>query len=293
VGNGMVGHRFVQAAIGRGLARRYQLVLVAEEQRLAYDRVNLSKFFDGLAAEDLTLVAPDEYSSAGIEVVLGDPVALLEPGTRRVTTARGRELSYEKLVLATGSSPFVPPIAGNESAGCFVYRTIDDLIAIRTAAAGARRGVVIGGGLLGLEAANALKCLGLETHVVEFQPRLMPLQVDDVGGMVLRSRIEALDVAVHVGKATREIVTGPEGRVRALCFSDGTELEVDIVVFSAGIRPRDAVARAAGLAIGERGALSAFDGENRSGTWQLSVTDHFTSADSGTLNGWSITVCTP
>jgi nitrite reductase (NADH) large subunit len=255
VGNGMVGHRFVQAAVERGLPGSHRVAVLGEETRPAYDRVNLSKFFDGLGADDLTLALPDEYSNAGVELSLGDPARAIDLAARSVVTVSGREFEYDTLVLATGSSPFVPPIEGNRSEGCFVYRTLDDLVAIRGAAERARAGVVIGGGLLGLEAANALKCLGLETHVVEFQPRLMPLQVDDVGGLVLRSRIEALGVRVHVGKATREILTDAKGRVRALEFTDGAELSADIVVFSAGIRPRDELARAAGLRIGERGGI--------------------------------------
>ncbi|HEY3236551.1 MAG TPA: nitrite reductase large subunit NirB, partial [Polyangiaceae bacterium] len=192
--------------------------------------------------------------SAGIEVVLGDPVLALDLDRKRVSTSSGRELEYDQLVLATGSRPFVPEIAGNHLPGCFVYRTIDDLRAIRAAAKGSRRGAVIGGGLLGLEAANALLSLGLETHVVEFAPRLMPLQVDEGGGALLRSSIERLGVSVHVAARTQEIVVGAE-QVRALRFADGNELEVELVVFSAGIRPRDELGRAAGLLIGERGGV--------------------------------------
>src|SRR5213078_4636406 len=145
-------------------------------------------------------------------------------------------------VLATGSYPFVPPVEGSSLPGAFVYRTIDDLVSIRAAAAGATRGVVVGGGLLGLEAANALRTLGLETVVVECAPRLMPLQVDDTGGAVLRERIEALGVRALTGSMTRALVAGSDGRVAAVRFSDGPDLETELVVFSAGIRPRDDLA---------------------------------------------------
>jgi len=157
--------------------------------------------------------------------------------------------------VATGSSPFVPPVPGRDADGCFVYRTIDDLEAIADFAAGCRTGAVIGGGLLGLEAANALRSLGLETHVVELAPRLMPVQVDDGGGVALRRRIEELGVVVHTGAETDAIVVGDRGQVTSLRFADGDAIDVDVVVFSAGIRPRDELARACGLAVGELGGV--------------------------------------
>ncbi|HWA71661.1 MAG TPA: nitrite reductase large subunit NirB [Polyangiaceae bacterium] len=255
VGNGMVGHHFLREAARLGLTSSYQVTVFADEPRLAYDRVNLTKFFSGKSAEDLGLVEPNEYENAGVEVLTSDAIIDLDLGQKRVRSVAGRELSYERLVLATGSRPFVPEIPGRELPRCFVYRTIEDLLAIRDAAAHCRRGVVIGGGLLGLEAAGALHSLGLETHVVEFAPRLMPLQVDEVGGAVLKARIEALGVQVHGGRATTEIATNADGSVRALVFADGSELEADMVVFSAGIRARDELARQAGLALGERGGI--------------------------------------
>jgi nitrite reductase (NADH) large subunit len=256
VGNGMVGHRFLQEAVRRGLNDSHRVVAFAEEGRRAYDRVNLSKFFDGKSAEDLSLVLPREYEDGGVEVLLEDAVVSIDRDARFVHTASGKALMYETLVLATGSRPFVPEIPGRDAEGCFVYRTIDDLMLIREYAARSRSGVVIGGGLLGLEAAGALKALGLETHVIEFAPRLMPLQVDEVGGMVLRQRIEDLGVKVHVERTTAEIMRDEQGRVTGLRFSDGSELESDMVVFSAGIRARDELARAAGLALGDRGGVA-------------------------------------
>ncbi|HEX4352385.1 MAG TPA: FAD-dependent oxidoreductase, partial [Polyangiales bacterium] len=198
VGNGMVGHRFVRAAAERGLTRTHRVVIFAEEKRLAYDRVNLSKWFEARDDKTLSLVSSNEYAALGVQVVTGQAVTSIDRAARLLQTSTGRVLGYDKLVLATGSYPFVPAIAGNDLPGCFVYRTIDDLSAIAAAAiSGAKRGVVIGGGLLGLEAANALLSLGLETHVVELATRLMPLQIDAHGGAVLRARIEALGVRVH------------------------------------------------------------------------------------------------
>jgi nitrite reductase (NADH) large subunit len=256
VGNGMVGHRFVQVAFERGLAARWSLLVVAEENRTAYDRVHLSRWFEGAGEDALSLVEPGEYERLGATVITGDAVIALDRAARCVTTASGRALGYDKLVLATGSRPFVPEIEGRQLPGCFVYRTLDDLAAIRAAAARAQSAAVIGGGLLGLEAAGALRTLGLQTHVIELAPRLMPLQIDEAAGSVLRGRIEALGVGVHVGKTSRAVLAGGDGRVRGLRFTDGSELAVDLVVFSAGIVPRDELARGAGLTLGARGGIA-------------------------------------
>jgi nitrite reductase (NADH) large subunit len=252
-GNGMVGHKFVETVLDRDGGAGVELTVIAEEPRVAYDRVGLSAFMDGTTAEELSLVAPGDYDPVNLH--LAERVASVDRAAKTVTTDCGQTLPYDALVLATGSSPFVPPITGNDLPGCFVYRTIDDLEAIRDASKGKRVGAVVGGGLLGLEAANALKLLGLETHVIEFAPRLMPLQVDDGGGATLRAHIEALGITVHTATATEEIVAGDDGRVATMRFADGSSLDVDVIVFSAGIRPRDEVARACGLDVGERGGI--------------------------------------
>ncbi|HEY3665689.1 MAG TPA: nitrite reductase large subunit NirB, partial [Polyangiaceae bacterium] len=259
----MVGHRFIEAAAARGILDKFETVVLSEEKRLAYDRVNLSKWFEGKSDADLSLVSEGQYEALGLEVVRGDAAVALDRNECVVRLASGRELAYDELVLATGSYPFVPPIPGKERPGCFVYRTIDDLEAIRDAAQSASCAAVIGGGLLGLEAAKALLSLGLETHVIEFAARLMPLQVDDVGAAVLRSRIEELGVQVHVNTTTREILADETGAVSALLLADGRRIPVDMVVFSAGIRPRDKLARESGLTLGGRGGI-AIDGACRS-----------------------------
>jgi nitrite reductase (NADH) large subunit len=251
VGHGMVGQRFLET-----IAKDddFSITVLAEEPRLAYDRVNLSKFFSGSTVEDLTLTTREFFDTHGIELHSGDPVAAIDRAGKRVTTKSGAEYEYDVLVLATGSTPFVPPIPGRERAGVFVYRTIEDLEAIRDAGANSTRGVVIGGGLLGLEAAKALKDLGLATNVVEFAPRLMAVQVDEGGGGLLRSRIEALGVVVHTGKNTARIEDGEAARHRMI-FADGGFLETDVIVISAGIRPRDELARDAGLEVAPRGGI--------------------------------------
>ena len=252
VGHGMVGHRFVQAAIERGLTETYDVVVVGEEPRPAYDRVALTSYFE-VGAEELSLLPEGEYDDPRVKLILDTEVTHIDRDARTVRTADDTELFYDALVLATGAAPFVPPVPGRDLPGCFVYRTIDDLEAIRAAAAGARTGAVIGGGLLGLEAANALVQLGLDTHVIEMAPRLMPVQVDDAGGAMLGRHIEQLGLTVHTGVAT-EAVLG-DGRVTGLALKGADEVAADLVVFSAGIRPRDGLARDAGLDLAERGGV--------------------------------------
>ncbi len=252
VGNGMVGQRFLEALVAH--AKLLVVTVLGEEARPAYDRVQLSSFFSGKKAEELSLVRPSFFEEHHIAAHLSERAIHIDREARRVRTASGRELAYDSLVLATGSYPFVPPLLGRDRPGCFVYRTIEDLEAIRAAAQHARVGAVIGGGLLGLEAAKALRDLGLETHVVEFAPRLMALQLDELGGALLRRKIEALGVRVHTGKNSREILAGTSTQHR-LSFTDGGHLDADLIVFSAGIRPRDDLARSAGLAVGERGGI--------------------------------------
>ncbi|WP_380281532.1 nitrite reductase large subunit NirB [Kitasatospora purpeofusca] len=261
VGHGMVGQRFLEAWTEQPGAGRRRVTVLAEEARPAYDRVHLSSLFDGRTPEDLALCPPGFLAEHGIDLRLGDPVTAVDRAARTVTTASGAELRYDALVLATGSVPFVPPVPGRDAAGCHVYRTIEDLDAIRAGAvralAGAANatGVVVGGGLLGLEAAGALRAMGLATHVVEFAPRLMAVQVDEGGGALLRRTIEGLGVSVHTAAAASGVVTGPDGAVRALALSDGRELPADLVVFSAGVRPRDQLARECGLPVGPRGGI--------------------------------------
>ena len=260
VGHGMVGQRFLESLAEHSPATAWRITVLAEEPRPAYDRVHLTSWFSGTSAEQLTLCPPeflDRLRRAGhsIELCLGDPAVTVDRAARTVTSRSGRSLTYDALVLATGSYPFVPPIPGHDAPGCHVYRTIEDLEAIRDHATDAGVGVVVGGGLLGLEAAGALRTLGLRTHVVEFAPRLMALQIDHGGGEVLRRKIEQLDVTVHTGAATQRVDTDADGRVRTMTLSDGTVLDVDLVVFSAGVRPRDQLARDCGLPVGERGGI--------------------------------------
>ncbi len=261
IGNGMVGHHCVEQLIAGGALARYRIHVYGEESRRAYDRVHLSEYLNGRDAESMALGDAALYEQEGVTLHLGTPVLEIDRHHREIVTARGRS-AYDKLILATGSYPFVPPISGAEGASRLVYRTLDDLDLIREAAHGARRGVVVGGGLLGLEAAHALKSLQLEAHVVEFAPRLMPVQLDEQGGAALKARIEALGVGVHLSRATQDIKPGTQYRYR-MRFAEGAPLETDLIVFSAGIRPQVALARKAGLTLAERGGV-AIDEQCRS-----------------------------
>ncbi|MFE0087093.1 nitrite reductase large subunit NirB [Streptomyces sp. NPDC058991] len=254
VGHGMVGQHFLEALAERGVTGRARVVVLCEEPRPAYDRVQLTSYFSGRTPDDLSLVEDGFMARHGIELHLDDPAEHIDRAARTVTSRGGRTFTYDTLVLATGSYPFVPPVPGRDAEGCFVYRTIEDLLAIEEYAKNSRTGVVVGGGLLGLEAAGALKGLGLDTHIVEFAPRLMPVQVDDGGGAALLRTIEGMGLAVHTGVGTQEIVAdGPA--VTGMKLSDGSTLATDLVVFSAGVRPRDQLARDTGLAVGERGGI--------------------------------------
>ena len=251
VGNGMVGHHFVdEMAKHEG----YEITVLSAEDRLAYDRVHLSEYFSGKTAEDLAMTSPAYYNEIGVNFFTNAKVTHIDKAAKEVTTESGETYAYDKLVMATGSYPFVPPIPGKEREHCLVYRTIQDLDDIQASAKAGKVGVVVGGGLLGLEAANALKELGLQTHVVEFAPQLMGVQLDTDGGALLRSMIEGIGVQVHTQKATNEIVDGEEC-VHRMNFADGSHLETDVILFSAGIRPYDNLAREFDLTVGERGGI--------------------------------------
>ena len=206
IGHGMVGHKFLETLLANEAAG-FEVTVLCEEPRPAYDRVHLSEFFAGKSAGDLSLVAPGFFENrANVTLKLNARAVEVDRAARTVTLAGGEILGYDKLVFATGSYPFVPPVDGKERKDCFVYRTIEDLEAMLECGSRARSGVVIGGGLLGLECAKALRDMQLDTHVVEFAPRLMAVQVDDLGGRMLRTKIEDLGVTVHTQKSTQRIV---------------------------------------------------------------------------------------
>ena len=264
VGHGMVGHRLVEALRARDTDGSWQITVLAEESDAAYDRVGLTSYTESWDRALLALPGNDYAGDERVRLLLDARVAEIDRATKAVVTADGERHDYDALVLATGSYAFVPPVPGHDLPACHVYRTLDDLDAIRAAAESARdgghnaAGVVIGGGLLGLEAANALRQFGLETHVVEMMPRLMAQQIDEAGGALLARMIGELGISVHVGTGTESIESAPRAdgststRVR---LTDGEEIDAGPVIFAAGIRPRDELAAAAGLALAERGGV--------------------------------------
>ena len=254
IGNGPVGHQFIESIIESGQGGQFDITVIGEEPRPAYDRVHLTAWFETREAASLNMVKDGFYSDNNITALTHEKVISIDRTAQTVSTDKGVEYGYDKLILATGSFPFVPPVPGHDRKNCFVYRTIEDLEAITAAAATAKVGAVVGGGLLGLEAAKAIMDLGLKTHVIEFAPRLMAVQVDEGGGALLRRKIEDLGVSVHTQKNTQQITDGDDC-VHKLQFADGAELETDILVFSAGIRPQDALARQCELDVGERGGI--------------------------------------
>lgn len=267
VGGGMVAHRLVEALRDRDPAGTWRVTVLAEEPRAPYDRVALTSYFSGRDPADLALGDPALWQDPLVRLRRDTRVTEIDRGARTVTAVRNDTQHtvvehYDALVLATGSSAAVPPIEGADLPGVFVYRTVDDVAALRgwVAEAAARwkrpvRGAVVGGGLLGLEAAGALQALGAASTVIQFGPRLMPLQVDDGGGEALRRLINAQGVAVRLNTSTTRIRPGRDGKARRMDFADGGRLDVDVVVLATGVRPRDELARAAGLPVGPRGGV--------------------------------------
>jgi len=257
IGNGMVGQRFCEKLSELDLQKQYQINTFCEEPRAAYDRVGLTSFFAHRSAEKLMLAKMEWYQEHDVILHIGDRAHQIDKKAHLVRSDKGVTIVYDVLVLATGSYPFVPKITGINKKGVFVYRTIEDLEQIIAYGKKAKRAAVIGGGLLGLEAAKAAFDIGLETDVIECTSRLMPRQIDDSGSRILVRKIEALGVAVHLNKSVQEVCGN--GYVKGLRFQDDTMLDVDMIIVSAGICPRDDLARACGLVIGERGGICVDD----------------------------------
>jgi len=261
IGHGMVGNKLAELLVRLGATRTMDVIVVGEEAVGGYDRVHLSSLFSGSTSGDLNLVDPDIAADPAVSFLSGERVETLDCEERVAVTDQGRRIGFRFAVLATGSVPYVPDVPGKELPGCFIYRTLDDVETIRHWSAGRERGVVVGGGLLGLEAAHALSSCGLATDVVEYAPWLMPAQLDEIGGDLLGRRVRNLGVEVHTATTLVEVHAGADGAVERAELadvadqSDRATLATDIVVFAAGIRPRDELARAAGLKIGERGGI--------------------------------------
>jgi nitrite reductase (NADH) large subunit len=254
VGNGMVSLRFCEKLLEYDTSKQFHITILGEEIRPAYDRVQLTSFFEKESPDELLLAGQAWYDENGIDLLLGDRVVEIDRKHKTVATASGRQCSYDHLILATGSSPFVPPIKGVDLDGVFVYRTIEDLEAIREYSQTAKTATVIGGGLLGLEAAKACHDLGLKTTVLERSPRLMTRQIDSGGGIILSHLIENIGVTVLTDKISCSF-TG-EQAVTGIELEGEENHAADMVIISAGIRPNDELGRAAHLTVGDRGGIA-------------------------------------
>jgi nitrite reductase (NADH) large subunit len=253
IGNGMVGYKFCEKLIAKAPGQN-EITVFGEEIRPAYDRVHLSEFFSGKSSSELSLAPASWYANNNITLYLGDPIQHIDRINKTARSFHGNEITYDVLIMATGSSAFVPSIPGVEKEGVFIYRTIEDLEMISAYAKRAKTGAVIGGGLLGLEAAKALLDLGItDTHVIEFASRLMPRQIDDVGSELLKNKLQPLGLKIHTNKNTKAILG--EDCIKGMQFSDDTKIDVDMLVISAGIKPRDELAKECGLDVGLRGGI--------------------------------------
>lgn len=257
IGNGMAAHKLCDRLRTLVDADKFRIVVFGEEKHPAYDRVHLTSFLSEGVADKLLLAPRDWYAANDIELCLGDPVVAVDREQKTVRSASGKTVAYDQLVFATGSRAFVPPVEGRELPGVFVYRTLDDLKAIRDYAPQCKRAAVLGGGLLGVEAAKALHDLGLETWIVERGVSLLARQLDPQAGALLQTHVEKLGLHVCNQRETQGIEA--LGADRLLQFNTGECLRVQLVVMAVGIRPRDELAAACGLELGARGGIRIND----------------------------------
>ncbi|MBH0781146.1 NAD(P)/FAD-dependent oxidoreductase [Nocardia sp. NEAU-351] len=255
VGNGMAGVRAVEEILSRGGGDLFDITVFGDEPYGNYNRILLSHMLAGSeGAEEIFLNPPDWYADNGIELRTGARVVRVDRYARVVQTDDGATLRYDRLILATGSRSFFPPMEGlwaddrALTTGVFGFRSLDDCTAMIDYAAGRRSAVVIGGGLLGLEAARGLQSRGLEVRVLHSAATLMNAQLDTAAGEIVRRSVERLGIAVHTGARATKVLTS-DGAVSGVAFADGSELDCDMLVVSAGIRPNVGLAVRAGLTV--------------------------------------------
>lgn len=260
VGNGMVGYKFCEKLVEKEASKNYKIIVFGEEPRPAYDRVHLSEYFENRDAKVLEMAPKEWYAKNNIELITETRVNSIDRKSKTIETIKGDEYNYDYLILATGSSPFVPNIKGVEKEGVFVYRTIEDLEEtieyaniIKAGRTEKVKAAILGGGLLGLEAAKAVMDMGFEPHVVEFAPKLMPRQLDKRSSNVLQEKIESLGIKVHLSKITNKILG--ESAIKGMEFDENDKLDVEMLIISAGIRPRDELAKTCDLKVGTRGGI--------------------------------------
>jgi nitrite reductase (NADH) large subunit len=254
VGNGMAGARAVEELLARGGADMFDITMFGAEPYGNYNRILLSNILCGIQDPSEIYINPlDWYEENGIALHVGSPVIDIDRASRKVRSESGVTAGYDVLLIATGSRAFIPPIQGLNGpdgkikAGIYGFRTIDDCDGIIASARTSRKAVVIGGGLLGLEAARGLMTHGCEVHLVHLGAYLMPAQLDGEAGRMLRKTMEKMGVTIHLQRNTAEILG--EASVTGLRFKDGDVLDCDLVVVAAGIRPNAEIGRSAGLTV--------------------------------------------
>ncbi len=251
VGNGVAGTTAAEHI--REHDREGTIDILTDESKLFYTRIRLPEYIAGQVEKDrLVLRKPEWYQERRIAVHLEAPVSDIDPEKKEIHPAKESAYPYDRLLLATGSHSFVPPIKGVDKQGVFTLRTFEDATRIRDHAARSKRALLIGGGVLGLEAGNGLRKLGLEVTVVEFFPRLLPRQMDVPGAELLKGQMETMGFSFCLGAKTEEI-TGTE-RAAGLRLEDGRSLEGDLVLISAGVRPNLDLAQKIGLEV-DKGVL--------------------------------------
>jgi nitrite reductase (NADH) large subunit len=246
VGNGMAGVACVEQILKH--SHDFDITIYGDETHVNYNRIMLSSVLAGEKAfDDIVLNDIDWYRRHSIRAKLGVRVADVDARARTITDGDGRSESYDKLIIATGSSAFIPPIQGTDKAGVFVFRTLDDARQLLALSGTGINAVVVGGGLLGLEAARGLQVQGCSVTVVHLADTLMERQLDPTGGAYLRAKMEAMGVRVLCGKSTQALLGN--GHVEGLRFRDGGEIEANLVVIAAGIKPNVELGRRAGLSV--------------------------------------------
>ena len=246
VGNGMVSAHFCSEYVKYELDWKYELTVFGEEAKPAYDRVRLTSYAEHRDLKKIELKSLPWYKDNGITLHTGEKVISINIEDKKLETSKGNKFNYDKLILATGSSPYVPPIPGNDLEGVFTYRTYQDVDRITQYCSSSRVAIVAGGGLLGLEAADFLKRMGLEVHIVELADYLLPRQLDLKGAEVFKAGIEKKGFKVHNGASISKIIKNSNGSLKVL-LNNGKEIEADVTVISAGIRSNSEIADCAGI----------------------------------------------
>ncbi len=256
IGNGMAGARAVEEVLARGGADLYDIVMFGDEPYGNYNRIMLSNVLCGAQDIDDIYINPlDWYADNAVTLHSGNRVTAIDRAARVVTAADGLQVRYDVLLIATGSRPFIPPMdnirdaSGELRHGVFGFRTLDDCTAMMAMAKRSQAAVVLGGGLLGLEAARGLMTHGPSVHVVQSGQHLMNAQLDAEGGLILRAAMEAMGIAIHVGQQGRAIELDDAGQVAGVRLKDGSTIACQMVVVAAGIRPNVELAQRAGLTV--------------------------------------------